>query len=376
MVDEAHSRYHGLLVDPTVVTLVGVSDLPHYCPHSAESPSATHWTSSSVLSTHLATTHHLSDHLDTPLLSLCTSPPPTRSLNSHPQLLPTALLPTFQCIPAMSDSAQPFNDLFLADNDPHKPPFYEGKTALIEGHLEEWKGETSTIYSPILRQGQQPPSQCHGSAVLTERLLMPRLISAAVLGCVRCVDGQRIAIGIAPQMGEAEALRAVKSAAKAYGKGLGYWPTCGVATRIAAIQQFIVGLQAKRDEIVQLLMWEICKNLADAQKEVDRTIQYIKDTIAELKKIENSSSTYEVVQGVVGHIRRAPLGTVLCLGPFNYPLNETSAAHRAEPRTVAESSGEAMLTSPSLPPSSPLSYTTFIPALIMGNTVVLKVGTA
>jgi len=57
--------------------------------------------------------------------------------------------------------------------------------------------------------------------------------------------------------------------------------------------------------------------------------------------MENSASTYEVEQGVVGHIRRAPLGTVLCLGPFNYPLNET--------------------------------YTTFIPALIMGNTVVLKV---
>ncbi len=141
-------------------------------------------------------------------------------------------------------------------------------------------------------------------------------------------------------MGEAEANRAVQSAAKAYGHGLGYWPTCGVATRIKVINEYIAGLQAKRDEIVNLLMWEICKTLDDAQKEVDRTIQYIKDTITELKKIENTASTYEVVQGVVGHIRRAPLGTVLVLGPFNYPLNET--------------------------------YTTFIPALIMGNTVVMK----
>ena len=39
-----------------------------------------------------------------------------------------------------------------------------------------------------------------------------------------------------------------------------------MAERIACIQRFIVGLQAKRDEIVNLLMWEICKNKEDAQK--------------------------------------------------------------------------------------------------------------
>ncbi|HVN31326.1 MAG TPA: aldehyde dehydrogenase family protein, partial [Thermoanaerobaculaceae bacterium] len=45
-------------------------------------------------------------------------------------------------------------------------------------------------------------------------------------------------------------------------------------------------------------------------------------------------------QGIIGQIRRAPLGVVLCAGPYNYPLNET--------------------------------FTTLIPALIMGNTVVFK----
>jgi acyl-CoA reductase-like NAD-dependent aldehyde dehydrogenase len=38
---------------------------------------------------------------------------------------------------------------------------------------------------------------------------------------------------------------------------------------------------------------------------------------------------------VIAQIRRAPLGVILCLGPFNYPLNET--------------------------------YTLVIPGLIMGN---------
>ena len=48
----------------------------------------------------------------------------------------------------------------------------------------------------------------------------------------------------------------------------------------------------------------------------------------------------EVTQGVIGQIRRGPLGVVLCMGPFNYPLNET--------------------------------FTTLIPALIMGNAVIFK----
>jgi glyceraldehyde-3-phosphate dehydrogenase (NADP+) len=43
--------------------------------------------------------------------------------------------------------------------------------------------------------------------------------------------------------------------------------------RIEHVEQYLAGLRAKRDEIVNLLMWEICKNSADAAKEVDRTIK-------------------------------------------------------------------------------------------------------
>jgi len=87
-------------------------------------------------------------------------------------------------------------------------------------------------------------------------------------------------------------------------------------------------------------MWEIGKSLADSEKEFDRTIIYIEDTIEALKNLDRTSSRFEIEEGIIGQIRRAPLGVVLCMGPFNYPLNET--------------------------------FTTLIPALIMGNTVVLK----
>ena len=52
------------------------------------------------------------------------------------------------------------------------------------------------------------------------------------------------------------------------------------------------------------------------------------------------SSRFQIEQGIIGQIRRSPLGVVLCMGPFNYPLNET--------------------------------YTTLIPAMLMGNTVLFK----
>ena len=76
------------------------------------------------------------------------------------------------------------------------------------------------------------------------------------------------------------------------------------------------------------------------EKEFDRTVDYIRATIEALKEQDNSNSRFTVVEGTIGQIRRTPLGVVLCMGPYNYPLNET--------------------------------FATLIPALIMGNTMVFK----
>ncbi len=99
-------------------------------------------------------------------------------------------------------------------------------------------------------------------------------------------------------------------------------------------------MRAVREESVRLLMWEIGKSRADAEKEFDRTVQYIVDTVEALKETDRAGARFSANAGVLAHIRRAPLGVVLCMGPFNYPLNET--------------------------------FTTLIPALAMGNTVVVK----
>jgi hypothetical protein len=51
------------------------------------------------------------------------------------------------------------------------------------------------------------------------------------------------------------------------------------AKRIAAVEKYIKQLKTKREEIIELLMWEICKNTAAATSEFDRTIKYVEDTM-------------------------------------------------------------------------------------------------
>ena len=147
-------------------------------------------------------------------------------------------------------------------------------------------------------------------------------------------------LGSYPLLSENEALAALHAAEQAYGQGRGRWPTMSVGDRIRHMEDFVNRMREQRAEIVKLLMWEIGKSLPDAGKEFDRTVDYIRDTIEAVKDLDRASSRFTLAEGVIAQIRRGPLGVVLCMGPFNYPLNET--------------------------------FTTLIPALIMGNAVIFK----
>lgn len=179
---------------------------------------------------------------------------------------------------------------------------------LINGELRHWDGDMETVLSPVHIQASAGPVS--------------------------------VTVGYFPSLTEHEAVAALESAVAAYDRGRGLWPTMSVNQRIEHVQDFTYRMQEKRDEVVKLLMWEIGKSYQDSQKEFDRTVGYIKDTIDALKNLDRVSSRFEISEGVIGQIRRAPLGVVLCMGPSNYPLNET--------------------------------FTLLIPALIMGNTVVMK----
>ncbi|MEK2688438.1 aldehyde dehydrogenase family protein [Bdellovibrio sp. GT3] len=148
-------------------------------------------------------------------------------------------------------------------------------------------------------------------------------------------------IGTTPHVSVEILREAVQAASAAWGKGLGEWATAKMEERINAVMKFRNGMVQQRELICRLLMWEIGKTWIDSQAEFDRTIQYIDDTVDEVKNMEREAGRFHFSGGVMAQIRRAPLGVTLCMGPFNYPLNET--------------------------------FTTLIPALIMGNTAIVKV---
>ena len=175
---------------------------------------------------------------------------------------------------------------------------------LINGKIKKWKGATSEVYSVIPTEGQ------------------PTLL------------------GTIPDMETDTALEALEAAEKAFNRGQGLWPTMKVGERLKCMEIFVEKMKTHREEVVKLLMWEICKNKSDSYKEFDRTVDYIYDTIDAYKNLDRKGAKFDMQGGVYAHIRRGPLGVVLCLGPYNYPLNET--------------------------------FCLLIPAIIMGNTAIFK----
>lgn len=85
-------------------------------------------------------------------------------------------------------------------------------------------------------------------------------------------DNEKISLGSYGMLTQKEALEALDAAVKAYDHGRGAWPHKSTRERIKAMENFVRGLRSVRDQIVELVMWEICKVREDAEKEVDRTI--------------------------------------------------------------------------------------------------------
>lgn len=179
---------------------------------------------------------------------------------------------------------------------------------LVDGKLRVWDGRMHEVYSPV--------------HILTSDGLSPK------------------ALGKFPLLTEKESLQALYAAVRAYDNGRGIWPSMSVGERIRHVEEFTFRMHEKKKDIMRLMMWEIGKSCQEANKEFDRTIGYIKNTVEALRDMNRASTRFVIEQGIIGQIRRSPLGVVLCMGPFNYPLNET--------------------------------FTTLIPALLMGNTAIFK----
>ena len=96
---------------------------------------------------------------------------------------------------------------------------------------------------------------------------------------------KKVMIGTQARFSEEDSLKALDAACRAWNHGRGEWAQASPATRALKIEELVRELKTKRDEIINVLMWEICKTKADATKEFDRTMDYIRDTL----KIHNET---------------------------------------------------------------------------------------
>ncbi|MBA4389824.1 MAG: NADP-dependent glyceraldehyde-3-phosphate dehydrogenase [Syntrophus sp. (in: bacteria)] len=182
------------------------------------------------------------------------------------------------------------------------------KEYLIGGTLRTWEGLFREVFSPVCTR--------------TASVLTPQII------------------GGYPLLTEVESMEALNASRRAFDNGKGRWPAMPAEERIKCFEVFLSGMKDKREDIAKILMWEIGKPYGDSLKEFDRTIVYIRDTIKVLKKQERAVFKLSCEQGIVGRMKKVPLGVALCMGPFNYPLYET--------------------------------FTAIAPALLTGNTVIFK----
>ncbi|MGI5159186.1 aldehyde dehydrogenase family protein [Microbispora sp. CA-102843] len=123
-----------------------------------------------------------------------------------------------------------------------------------------------------------------------------------------------------------------------------HWFARPLTERTDLLVRFAHRLAEKAAEIGDLLMMEVAKARKDARDEVIRSADYIRHTAEDTKRIIGETQFSDAFPGQardkLAIVHRVPLGTVLAIPPFNYPVN--------------------------------LAVSKIAPALATGNAVVLK----
>jgi acyl-CoA reductase-like NAD-dependent aldehyde dehydrogenase len=124
-----------------------------------------------------------------------------------------------------------------------------------------------------------------------------------------------------------------------------------------ALARIADGIAARHDEFSKTLSQEAGKPLTDASREVDRGIQTFRLAAEESTRIPGETIPMDLTPGGEAYtatVKRFPLGPVLGITPFNFPLN--LVAHKVAPCLAA---GNPLVLKPA--PQTPLT------ALLLGE---------
>ena len=121
--------------------------------------------------------------------------------------------------------------------------------------------------------------------------------------------------------------------------------------RAEALLKIAGRLAVRQDEIARTMTAESGKPIADARREVGRAVQTFTIAAEEAKRIPGEVIPMDLTPGMEQHVsfvRRVPIGPVLGITPFNFPLN--LIAHKVGPCLAA---GNPMVLKPA--PQTPLT---------------------
>lgn len=120
----------------------------------------------------------------------------------------------------------------------------------------------------------------------------------------------------------------------------------------AEILSFISSqIRQQKEEFARLITAEVGKPIQWSRVEVDRAVMTFQLAAEEAKRIGGESLPLDLnanTKNRFGIVRRFPLGVILCIAPFNFPLN--LVAHKVAPAIAA---GNAFILKP--PPQAPLT---------------------
>ena len=139
----------------------------------------------------------------------------------------------------------------------------------------------------------------------------------------------------------------IKFAFESSKKVFNLWKDVSFNIKKVILERFVENLSAAKEELADLLLKCIAKPYKACLDEISRSIAYIRCTIEVYEKYFYNSITIdepkEFLGNKIGFFKREPLGVILAISPFNYPIN--------------------------------LSLTKIVPAILSGNVVIFKPAT-
>ena len=128
-------------------------------------------------------------------------------------------------------------------------------------------------------------------------------------------------LGTVPAMSQEEVDAAMSGAREA----LPAWRALSAFERAQYLHKAADILEKKKDEIGEILAKKVSKGIKASISEVDRSAHLIRYAAEEGLRVYGSSlegGTYEpAAKSKISLIRREPVGVVLAIAPYNYPVN-------------------------------------------------------